>query len=388
MARDHEDIKTAEESASARSKLLRARAAELSARTDDVLDDPALRTALGRPLRPEEAVAWAQMTTADREATLARIDEIGTWTRLKAEDAAVVAGRLGLQVDQFYRLGKKWRETQSILALGTANKVPARRNRLDGDVVNSLQAAVPNIVKERDGASISELVRRLAQTDVGGKDMLGTSTLRAMVEREIRRLESKGQPGFRFVLDITAVGVKNSDGGLYTMFAVIDAASRIVVGFATGSVDDSRDGYRAAAKDALARLDRPGLRSLGWSETTARADIVTGEDVEALTSLVLSHSDLRRHAQLSLTDGKRRLGRYFREFVGNQIGRMRLLPVKVADTQPASVTSSVAYSVDEAKAWIEVEVAEYNARLLEEFRSDTPRPPSAETIDVLNYIAS
>ena len=332
------------------------------------------------------------MSPADREQTLRRLEVIREWNEAPGRDAGGGARRRSsacrsTRVDQFYRLAKRWRASGSIVDLGVARKVPARRNRLDGDVVNELQKAVVRIVAEGKDAYVSELVRRLARTDIGDKRMLSESTLRKIVEREVHRVTNRQAAGSFVRLDVAAVAIARMDSSLHVMFGIVDAGTRLILGFALGELGASAEGYRAAALDGLTRIDLPGMRCVPWADETSRVDVVIGEDEAACLAMVQGYRGDGRHAHLAATDGRRRYGRYFREFVGDRIGRTRLLSASVSSFPPPSTSLAGPFDVETATAWLEIEVADYNAGLIETIGSTDESTPSAETRRVLRYLA-
>jgi hypothetical protein len=118
-----------------------------------------------------------------------------------------------LSRSRFYRMAAEWRSTASLAALGAFAGTGGTKSRLDPDSVNSLQAVVAEVVAMNVGASVSQLVQLMVQqAGVSTGKLPGMSTLRSIVETELRRVRASGEAGNALKLDCTAINLPRAGG--------------------------------------------------------------------------------------------------------------------------------------------------------------------------------
>lgn len=353
----------------------------------------ALENALGRKANDEERHLWMSMLPDRRELTLKRIEVVKDWVdrpgEMTAAEAAVLAD---VKVSRWYEIVGAWKATKSITALGTFANRPGRRGpRLDGEIVNRIQAVLVPTVAERlaadSGAKVGTIVTALQNhPDLDGLALPHVNTLRAMVERELLRVRGEQQAGKRPGLDVVACDLLRPDGTHHLMFAVVDRTSRYILGFSVGHIEDSLSAYARAARDALRRIEGPDGDALPWADLTDRVDVIVGEDEDAWAPVFQAHAAHPIVGKFDpvLSDG--RYGRYFKLVAGSTVGTLRIIPLKTGGGGKVSPDARV-YTDAEAIEAIEIDVARHNS----EVRASTtttgaPRPAPA-TIEILRFIA-
>ena len=347
-----------------------------------------LAAAMGRQPDPAELLLWAQMPSNRRREALSRIAILRRWTEEAGEiTAAEAAENIGMAVNRFYEIAAAWKRTPTLTSVGSFAKKSGRKGpRLDGDVINKLQALLPDLVKANSEARTATLVGLLvAHPNLQGAQLPHTNTLRTMVEREKRRLKGEKQVGLRPGFDASACELLRPDGHYHVLFAVIDRTSKLILGFSLGEVGNSHSAYARAAQDALDRIESHGSSTLPWADTTDRVDIVVGTDIAQWKALKKEYGDLDLKPEFGLVESDRRYGRYLKLAVGKALDDIRLYPLKTEIRDVIETGNQ--FTDDEATAAIEVAVARHNNLILAQNIAKGAARPAPETLRVLEYIA-
>lgn len=332
---------------------------------------------------------WQKLTRAQRINAAKRISAFDSWQSGKLDiDTAIEA--TGLSKSRFYRLAAEWRETRCLDALGAVAGTGGGENssRLDPEVVNALQAIVPQIVRFNEGATVSQLVRLMVQKAGFPEDRLpGPSRLRKFIEDEQRRLAASGEAGHAVRFDCTAIDIPREGGRPYIMFACIDTGTRLVLGAAVTEEPVAAAGYALAAADALKRISQDLVRA-PWTKRLARIEITAGTDMDASVSLVQRLlSSVKANVQLA--QKSKRFGKYLRASVGDSIGRILFTPGRT-ESGPAAPNNKdmTPWSQINANGAVEIMVNEYNAGILKDLDQIEEADPPQELTDALTLIAN
>lgn len=328
---------------------------------------------------------WAEMTASQRAKAAQRLAAFQDWqSGTRDLDEAVAAS--GLSRSRFYRLAADWRAAPALAALGVFTGSGAARERLDPGAVNALQAVVNDVVILNEGASVSQLVRLMVeQAGVEPAKLPGAIRLRQIVEDERRRIAATGEAGNTIMFDCTAINLPRSDHRPHMLFALVDKGTRLIFGAAIGSAADARAGYARVAADAQERLSRH-LADLPWSLRVSQIYFTAGEDLEEAEDLLWDLRDAGVHtAQLKRMP--RRYGGYFRQVVGERIGRIAITPSRTEHGPAAPDNGDMTpWSEAEAAAAVAQAVEQHNARMMEHLpESSGRRMPDdlAKTLRVL-----
>lgn len=303
---------------------------------------------------------WAELTAAQRASAARRLRAFRAWqSGEQSLDDAVKES--GLSRSRFYRLAAAWKANPSLAALGAFRGSGAARERLDPEVIGALQAVVKDVVMLNEGASVSQLVRIMVErSGVEEKKLPGALRLREIVENEKRRVAATGEAGHTVMFDCSAINLPQADGRPHVMFVLVDKGTRLILGAAVGPVADATDGYARVAADVRARLSNE-LAQVPWSLRVSQIYLTAGLDVAAAESIVF---DLRKAgvSTVQLKRVPRRYGGYFRQVVGDRIGRIAITPARTekgaatpdnGDMNPWSqveATAAVAQAVDRHNA--------------------------------------
>jgi hypothetical protein len=338
------------------------------------LDDESatdLASLLGRMPTNEETARWRTMSAGLRRRAAARIELLRRWTDDRGEltvgDAAKVAG---VEPNRFYQMASAWRRQPGLMAVGAyAAGGPDRSSKVDPVVNAALQAEVGRVVKAAGGGSI-EAMRRELETAVrnrvsslgqeGGPRMPSPKTVRAVIAREMARVADMRMLGESVVLDCCPTSLRSSDGTPYDLFCLIDRGTLRILGASIGSIADSVDGYRRAARDALARM-RDDTAALPWSVATRRVDIVVGTDAGAWPGMVAELKQAMRPSDVEAITRDKRFGSQFRKYVGERIGGIWLRPTWATKAPPPLADGAEAFSLEEARRRVDTETAAWNA---------------------------
>jgi hypothetical protein len=347
----------------------------------------ALAEALGRAPDPEEAVAWASMTPGNHRLVIRRIQVLRQWTESRGDmTAADAADAVGLKIARFYDLASRWSAGKKrIFDVGRfAGSQSERRGRFDAGLLNELQAAVPTVVGNNRSASVSRQVDLLAAAvDLKGRALPGRNSMREIVERERRRLDTRRQAGTEIGFDVVGSGLLRSKGGQHVIYAVIDRTARLIMGFAIGELEDSVAGYAAAAADALRWMHSAEASGIAWTSLTDRIDVVPGCDADWWSALDRKLCPV----ECGLADGKRSRGRYFRQFVGPRLGRLKLTAA-TGTNKSVEAAPDEAVDDDMARLRLRVEIAAHNAAVRREMNVEGEVSPAPTTIAALQWMAA
>ncbi|UVI38372.1 hypothetical protein [Qipengyuania spongiae] len=319
---------------------------------------------------------WVGLSIAHRAKAVQRMTALDRWTADDGEMSVTqAAADAGVGVTRFYEMGKAWRARRSLASLGTFASAPKSRvGKHDG----AIRRKVGRVVAADPRASVRKLAIDLhnALGIPADEGPPSHNTLRRYVEEELRRREREASPGVELWLDCCACRLTPRDDVLSVAFVVLDRATQLVLGADLGDVDDSRSGYRGAARDALRRLDEGHFARLPWVSGLARAQIVVGDDEDDWKSLKKGLSaNLGAGIELSTRSG--RFGRYLRPATGLRIGTVVFAPnrtgeaITTGDDRPP-------LALNDRRARLAVEVDDYDARLLDEIDlvDEASRPPS------------
>lgn len=350
--------------------------------------DGELRPALGRAPNADELTLWAGMASDRREAALQRIAVLRRWTDEPGElTAAEAAEQADVAVSRFYEIASAWRADPTLASLGTYVKKPGRKGpRLSGEAVNRIQALLPRIVGDNANMKVGAIAG-LIQVDpsLEGMKLPHLNTLRTMIEREKRRLRAEQLVGLRPGLDAVACNLVRPDGRHHVIFAVVDRTARFILGFSVGNVRDSRDAYRRAAADALARISRNEIPGLPWADKSERVDVIVGDDEPAWQEARSEFRAAEKGVPFELIIGPRRYGRYLRIVAGTTIGDLKIWPARTDTDEIAD--GSLTHTDAEATTAIEVEVAKHNAEVMAQSVAEGADRPAPITVRILEFIA-
>jgi hypothetical protein len=353
----------------------------------------ALESALGRVATDEERHLWMSMLPDRRSMTLKRMELVKDYVDRPGETTAAEAAKQAkVKVSRWYEIVGAWKATKSITALGTFANQPGRRGpRLDGTVVNEIQAVLVPTVAERleadKSAKVGTIVTALQNHPKLKKLALPhVNTLRTMVEREIRRVRSEEQAGLRPGFDAAACDLLRPDGTRHVIFTVVDRTARYILGFSVGHVDDSLGAYARAARDAIRRIEGPDGGALPWADHTKRVDVIVGEDEDAWRPVFAAHAARPIVDVFAPVTSPGRYGRYLKLIAGSFIGKLRLVPVRTADVGVADIDARI-YTDEEAIEAIEIDVARHNSEVRAASTTTGAPRPAPETIEILRFVA-
>ena len=353
-----------------------------------------LESALGRKASDEERHLWSSMLPDRRTLTLKRIATVTDWVDRPGEmTAAEAAERAEVKVSRWYEIVGAWKATGTLSALGTFANQPGRRGpRLNGDIVNRIQAVLVPVVAERlavdAGAKVGTIVTALQKhADLENLDLPHVNTLRSMVEREVRRVRGEQQAGLRPGLDAVACDLLRNDRTNHVVFAVIDRTARYILGFSVGRLEDSLSAYARAASDAIRRIEGPDAGAVPWADELKRVDVIVGDDFDAWDAVFRAHAGQRIAEVFDPVISDGRYGRYFKLVVGSSIGKLRIIPMRTDGSGNVNSDARV-YSDAEALEAIEIDVARHNSEVrAASSTAGAPRPAPA-LIEMLRFIAS
>lgn len=333
-----------------------------SAESGDDAGHAVLIPFLGDPLPPAEAAMWAAMSTERRAKAMQRLKTLARWQDGEGDiPPAQAAADAGVSLNRFFEMAKAWREARSLSSLGTFAKSSRRTDPREV----ALQRIVARVIGKWPTGSVRQMAIDLGQAfEEAGGGKVGTSMLRRVVEDELRRREVEGQLGNEIQFDCGACSLLRPDDSPYTLFAVLDRGSQLLLGAALGDVADSRTGYAAAAGDALRRIDAGVFDGLPWVDAVARMALVAGLDADHWVALQARMASAGVKAPVQPSTSPKRFGRYLKPAVGDRLGRLdmwygRTVPddaraPKVADRSlrldPADADAFLAVQLDEHDA--------------------------------------
>lgn len=334
-----------------------------------------------------DGAKWDAMTPQQRARAAERLEAIEGWRAGDLPlDEAVAAS--GLSRSRFYRVAAEWRAAPSLAALGAFAGAGASRSRLDGEAVNRLQSVVGRVVALNAGASVSSLVRLMVEAaGVEEARLPGAVSLRAIVDAELRRIAMSGEAGHAVRFDCSAINLPQADGRPWIMFACVDAGTGAILGAAVAATAEAATGYPLAARDALARVAGP-LAGLPWALRLARIEMTAGVDVAAA-------ADLRERlvgsgvAGVQVASAEKRFGRYFRQVVGDRVGRIAITPARTEAGEAMPDNGDMtAWSGAEAGAALAAAVDAHDAEVLARLAGGADARPPEDLVRTLELIAS
>lgn len=286
------------------------------------LDHAALTPYFGDPLPASEAAMWAAMPVDRRAKAMQRMKALTRWDGGAGPmTTAQAAADAGVSVNRWFEMAKAWRERRSLAALGTF----AGSSRRPDPRQSALQSIVPEVLGPWPTGSVRQMAIKLGEASAaqgGGK--VGDSMLRRVVEEELRRRDAERRLGNDIQFDCSACSVLRPDGSPYTLFAVLDRGSQLLLGAAMGDVGDSRTGHAAACRDARRRIDAKAYDGLPWVDRPSRMELVVGLDADRWTGLRDEMAAAGLSAPVEPSTKPSRFGRYLRNAVGDRLGRIDL----------------------------------------------------------------
>jgi citrate lyase gamma subunit len=333
---------------------------------------------LGLP--ESERARWNAMTQAQRKKAAARISAFEGWrTGTLGIDDAVKASDLSRS--RFYRLAAEWRAAPSLSALGALTGSGAAVTRLDPDAVNALQAVVSKVVRLNAGASVSQLIRLMVeQANVPEDKLPGAVRLRQIVDNELRRVAATGDAGYAVQFDCSAINLPAPDRRPYILFACIDTGTRLIMGSAVAEEANADEGYRVAAADAQRRIAGP-LAKLPWALRLTRIELTAGIDIEKSVEMVWQLRDAGVQANVQLSRVDKRFGKYFRQVVGERIGRVAITPRRTTSGIAAPDNGDFSpWTLADAAAAVTTAVDEHNSGILRELDANARGGPPEDLI--------
>lgn len=304
---------------------------------------------------------WFAMTPKQRQKVALRLHAITSWHEgAMGIDAAVEAS--GLSRSRFYTVAARWREAPSLASLGGFTGTGGAHQKVDGDVINALQAVIADVYAVNKGASVNRLIQLMVDASgIDGARLPGIQRRRAIVEAEIRRAEATGQAGHALRGDICAINLPREGGRPHLLYVLIDVGTRLILGAWTQGDLDEVSGYRGAARDAQLRIASQ-LDGLHWTDRLMRIEWKVQEPSKAwLLHRQLWDSGVAVRAQGS----PKGYGKYFRELVGLRIGRIEITPARTeAGTAIADNKDPSPWGDEEARGAVGLAVDKYNAEIL------------------------
>lgn len=337
-------------------------------------DDERLSRIFGHPVPLEEARIWASIPPSRRDKMLQRVAALDRYCFGEEElTARQAAADGGVELGRFYQLARLWAAERSLSHLGTYASATQPRQRFTPEVVNALQAVVARVVIADPKAPVTQLAQLLAEASGLPPDKVpGKNTLRTFVEREQRRLRTTRQVGHEVLFDCSATSLSRIDGGLHTVFLVIDEGTGLILGHSIGDFGNSATGYRLAAGNGWGRIRGDLLPSRIWAPSLERSELVPGSDGDAVRRLAATVG--RGAPQLTRADDH---GRYMRKHLGTKLGPIQLLHGRTAKAEVAAgISTGEALTDAEADARVGLAVVAHNDGVLPKVVANgEPVPP-------------
>lgn len=371
-----------------------ARADRKHAPLDEDAVTVALVSALGAKPSEEDRAAWLSMSPTQRRKALQRIATLKQWTNdrggLTVEKAAE---RTGISAKRFYEMASAWRKRAGLAALGVFAKSQDRRSRLDPRAVNLLQSLLPRIIASDPRPSIDSM-REMAVAQVKAAAAAASPpfdpalripsrmVVRRMIERGLGRSEAEALVGYDVAFDRCPLSLVDETGVRFTLFAVVDRATGLLLGVSLGQLPDSVAGFAAAAHDALDRL--PRMSGLGaWAEATQRVELWAGPEADG-AAVAAAIAGVPGGPDLNIaTEGTP--GRYLRAAVGDRLGRAEFRSaISLSKGQP--VRESPVYSLAAARLEVMHGADAHNAALVD--HAGNPSEPPENLVSLLRTVAA
>lgn len=341
---------------------------------------------LGDPLPAAEAAMWARMSIERRGKAMRRMNALRRWDGGNGGITAVkAAADAGVGLTRFFEMAKAWEAGASLAALGTFAK---SSRRLDPREV-ALRMIVAGVLGPHPIGSVRQLARELGEAHIlSGGERVGDSMLRRVVEFELRRRDAEGRLGNDVQFDCAACSILRADDTPYTLFAVLDRGSQLLLGAAIGDVEDSRAGYAEASVDAQRRLAAYEFRGLPWAERVVRMELVAGLDADRWADLRMRMAVGGVSAPVEPSTRPGRFGRYLRRAVGQRLGLVDMWYGRtVADDRALKISDrSPRLGEADAKAFLAAQVDAHNADRIARLDADDGASPPDDVERVLRLI--
>ena len=352
-------------------------------------DDPRLQKIFGEPVPMKELEIWTRMPQAQRAKALQRISALDRFSSGDGEiTAEAAAADAGVTLSRFYQIARLWRDQRSLASLGSYAAARRPRQRYKPEITNALQAVVARVVSNNPSASIAGMAQLLAkESGLPENQLPSRNTLRLFIERELRRRAEAGAAGYEVLFDCSATSLFRPDGLAHTIFIIIDAGTRLILGHAVGEVRSSRAGYGAAASNALIRITQLADEGSIWAPRLGRSELVPGDDREAVAKLAAALKNKIGGSAPQLLTSVRPYGRYIRKHLGLKLGPIRLLPARTGRPADASKVADRSFDTIDAHARLELEVAVHNAAVLENLSIDAATGPPDDLMRLLAGMA-
>lgn len=321
---------------------------------------------------------WASLTPARRREAEIRFEIFEAWNAgtIDAQDAIQ---RIGKSPSRFYRLAAEWREEPSLDALGVGIRAPRKRDKLDPEVVNRLQAKVGEIVRLYADLSVTRQAALLMDAAGFGTSMpIGLTTLRKIVEDERRRVDATDRLGYQIGLDCSAINLPQPNGRPYILYVIVDSGTGIALGYSVSATVDVVSGYAAAAQSALQWIAREGA-NLPWATHLVQTVVVSGEDDASSRQLVEGLQSAGLGGNVLRAISRRRFGSQFRRAYGDRLGRIQITPARTLAGEALPDNGNMTpWPVEEARLELERTFADHNRSVIDrlEHREDSSPPKS------------
>lgn len=338
-------------------------------------------------LSPTERDRWESLTPSRRGDAEARFVIFEKWKDgdLDADEAI---RQFGKSPSRFYRLAAQWRQLPNLTALGVGISAPRTRSKLDSDVVNRLQSKVSEVVRMNADASVNRQATLLLKAAGYGDDRpIGMPALRRIVEAERWRIDAVRRVGHQILLDCSAINFPRTDGRPHILFLVADAGTGLALGFSLGSEADVRQGYAAAAANALRWIERNGA-GLPWSAALTQTVVVAGNDDDAARGLVNWMVSESVGGNVLMASSPRRFGSQFRKLYGERLGRVQITPARTlqGDALPDN-GNMTPWSEDEVHEELDRIFAGNNRALMDGLREAGEASPPGTLLAFLDRLA-
>lgn len=330
---------------------------------------------------------WASLTPARRREAEIRFEIFEAWNAgtIDAQDAIQ---RIGKSPSRFYRLAAEWREEPSLDALGVGIRAPRKRDKLDPEVVNRLQAKVGEIVRLYADLSVARQAALLMDAAGFGTSMpIGLTTLRKIVEDERRRVDATDRLGYQIGLDCSAINLPQPNGRPYILYVIVDSGTGIALGYSVSATVDVVSGYAAAAQSALQWIAREGA-NLPWATHLVQTVVVSGEDDASSRQLVEGLQSAGLGGNVLRAISRRRFGSQFRRAYGDRLGRIQITPARTLAGEALPDNGNMTpWPVAEARLELERTFADHNRSVigrLEHREGSLPPKSLLELLQKLN----
>ena len=350
-----------------------------------------LVSALGTSPSDEDRADWLAMSPAQRQKALLRISTLRQWTDDRGDlTLETAAARTGVTAKRFYEMASAWRKRRSLAALGVFARSRDRSSRLDARAVNLLQSLLPRVVGADPTRSVDALRKSLVEQveAVAAMSPLEPAlrvpskmVVRRMIERELARLGAEALAGHDVAFDCCPLSLVDDAGYRFTLFAVVDRATGLLLGVSLGRLADSVAGFADAASDALVRI--PRLEGAGnWADATQRVELSADPNADG-DALAAAITAVPGGPALGVATGTP--GRYLRAALGDRLGRAEFR-AGISLTRGQPVSASPTYTPAAARLEIMNGTQAHNAALVG--RAGNPAQPPENLFALLRSVAA